>query len=90
MNVKIEEREARAVYFSLDDYDDTKLLTEAAKFLGELRQRPGEMWLLLGINRQSDEFGSHLTLFLEWRPVAQPRPPQPPTNAAKEPEIRYL
>ena len=92
MKVITEELEVRAVYFSLDDYDDAKLLTEAAKFLEELRQRPGETWLVLGMNRQADDYGSHLTLFLERRLVVQPRPPRPATDVAtpKEPKIRYL
>ena len=90
MNVTVEERDAKAVYFSLDDYDDAKLMAEAAKFLEHLK-RDGNIWLLLGMNHQSDNSGSHLTLFLERRPAIQPRPPKPPTAAAtREPEIRYL
>ena len=87
--VATEERDAKAVYFSLDDYDDAKLLAEAAKFMEGLKGH-GDVCLLLGMNRQSDEFGNHLTLFLERKPTTTPRP-SPPTDAAhKEPEIRYL
>ena len=85
--VAIEERDAKAVYFSLDDYDDAKLLAEAAKFMEGLKGH-GDVWILLGMNRQSDEFGNHLTLFLERTIIA---PSRPPTDAAhKEPVIRYL
>jgi len=98
VEVTIEERDAKAVYFSLDDYDDAKLLAEAAKFLEGLKGH-GDIWMLLGMNRQSDEFGNHLTLFLERKPTIMPRPSPPtdatqarppPYTAPKEPEIRYL
>ena len=90
MNVKLEERDVKAVHFSLDGYDDAKLFAEATKFLEELKSDP-HTWLLLGMNRQSDDFGSHLTLFLERRPVTQARPPKTPTDtASKDPIIRYL
>jgi hypothetical protein len=78
--MKIEERDAKAVYFSLEDYDDAKLLRAAANFLANT---PG--WLLLGLNRQSDEFGSHLTLFLERIPI--PAKPVKPINEATPEEI---
>ena len=88
--MEIEERDVKAVYFSLDDNDDARLFAEAAKFLEELKGDP-HTWLLLGMNRQSDDLGSHLTLFLERRPIMQARPPKPPTaDASKDPIIRYL
>jgi len=90
MEVTIEERDAKAVYFSMEDYNaNAKLLAKAAKFLEGLKGH-GDIWTLLGMNYQSDEFGDHLTLFLERKPTITPRP-SPPTHAAhKEPEIRYL
>jgi len=98
MEVKIEERDAKAVYFSLDGYDDAKLLAEAAKFLEKLQQQPGGVWMLLGINRQSDDYGSHITLFLERTATILPRPPTAdaaqarplPYETPKEVKIRYL
>ena len=87
MDVTIEERDVRAVCFSLADGGYAKLLAEAATFLESLKGH-GDTWMLLGMNHQSDEFGDHLTLFLERRFIA---PSRPPTDAAhKEPVIRYL
>lgn len=96
MEVRIEERDVKAVCFSLDGHDDAKLLTEAAKFVESLKEH-GDVWILLGMNRQSDDFGDHLTLFLERKLTITPRPPTdaaqarpPPYTAPKEPVIRYL
>ena len=98
MEVSIEERDVRAVWFSLDEYNtEVKLLAEAATFLERL-QSHGVSWILLGTNYKSDEFGEHLSLFLERVIIPPSRPPTadaaqsrpPPYAVPKEPVIRYL
>ena len=37
MNVKLEERDVKAVHFSLDGYDDAKLFAEATSFWRNLK-----------------------------------------------------
>lgn len=86
MEVTIEAQDVRAVYFYSRVLDDAELLAEAAKFLEGLKGHGG-VRILLGMNYQSDEFGKHLTLFLEKRFIP---PSQPPYDTPKEVKIRYL